>query len=267
MNDMQRRTADALFCSNPEQKLVLVAMLEAPETAGDWCAVSPVRRAGIPDRPELVAPKALPRRRNLHSREGRFALLHALAHIEFNAINLALDAAYGFAGLPVEYYADWIRIAQEEAFHFGLLRNLLQNLGGDYGDLPAHGGLWEMAEKTMGDVLVRMAMVPRLLEARGLDVTPGIRARLAGAGDRDAVAVLERIEADEVGHVATGSHWFRTICAQRNLDPDAAFLSLLEKHYRGRTAGPLAREQRLKAGFSPAELEFLESRLDGREGA
>ncbi len=263
---MQRRTGVALFCRDVELKLALVAALGAPETSHDWCVVPAERRAGIPERPELVSPKALPRRRSLHSRAGQFALLHALAHIEFNAINLALDAAYGFAGLPTAYYADWIRIAQEEAFHFGLLRGLLQARGGDYGDLPAHGGLWEMAEETMEDVLVRMALVPRLLEARGLDVTPGIRARLAAAHAVDAAVVLERIEADEVGHVATGSLWFRTICGQRNLDPETAFFSLLARHYRGRISVPLAREQRLKAGFSPAELEFLENRSGTGEG-
>jgi uncharacterized ferritin-like protein (DUF455 family) len=188
-------------------------------------------------------------------------LLHALAHIEFNAINLALDALYRFPGLPEDFYRDWLRVAQEEAEHFVLLRQQLQRLGGDYGDLPAHDGLWEMAMDTAADPLERMALVPRVLEARGLDVTPAMRERLLAAGDAEAAAVLERIESDERGHVAVGSRWFRYLCAQRGLEPDSTFMTLLQQRYRGRIQGPLALTARRAAGFSEPELDWLQSRI------
>jgi uncharacterized ferritin-like protein (DUF455 family) len=216
---------------------------------------------GRPSHPLLVGPKDLPKRRALHTQAGRFALLHALAHIEFNAINLALDALYRFPGLPEDFYRDWLRVAQEEAEHFVLLRQQLQRLGGDYGDLPAHDGLWEMAMDTAADPLERMALVPRVLEARGLDVTPAMRERLLAAGDAEAAAVLERIERDERGHVAVGSRWFRYLCAQRGLEPDSTFKTLLQQRYRGRIQGPLALTARRAAGFSEPELDWLQSRI------
>ncbi|MEJ2654165.1 MAG: ferritin-like domain-containing protein [Acidihalobacter sp.] len=147
-------------------------------------------------------------RRGLGTREGRAALVHAVAHIEFNAINLALDAVYRFRSLPRAYYDDWLRVADEEARHFMLLADRLTDFGMRYGDLPAHNGLWEMAVKTADDWLLRMALVPRVLEARGLDVTPGMIERLRQAGDMETVAALEVILREEVGHVAIGSRWF-----------------------------------------------------------
>ncbi|MFA7495035.1 MAG: ferritin-like domain-containing protein [Acidithiobacillus sp.] len=249
----------ALQARIPDEKVACVRALCWPLQYVDThlpCPTIP----GRPARPALVDPKNLPRRRALSTVAGRFALLHALAHIEFNAINLALDALCRFPDMPTEYYQDWLRVAQEEAEHFMLLREQLQRLSGDYGDLPAHDGLWEMAMETAQDPLERMALVPRVLEARGLDVTPAIRERLLAAGDREAAAVLERIEREERDHVAIGSRWFRYLCAQRGLEPDATFQSLLERCYRGRIQGPLALAARRDAGFSEGELDWLQGR-------
>jgi len=217
---------------------------------------APPETVGRPARPELVAPLDVPRRR-LGTVAGRAALIHAIAHIEFNAINLALDAACRFPGLPRAYYQDWLQVAAEEAGHFGLLADHLATLGHRYGDFLAHNGLWTMAEKTAGDMLTRMALVPRLLEARGLDVTPGMQARLQAAGDPEAVAILDIIFRDEVGHVAIGNRWFRWACAQRGLDPIATFRQYLEAFDISRSIGELNVEARLRAGFEMAELDAL----------
>jgi uncharacterized ferritin-like protein (DUF455 family) len=183
--------------------------------------------------------------------------VHAIAHIEFNAINLALDAAYRFRGMPGEYYRDWLSVAADEARHFGLLQDRLHALGAVYGDFPAHNGLWEMAEKTADSCLLRMALVPRVLEARGLDVTPGMIERLERAGDIDTVAALRVILAEEVRHVAIGTHWFRYCCSREGLDPETTFLSLLQSHYGPAVRGPFNLEARYEAGFSKDEMRAL----------
>ncbi len=252
----------ALYATDLQQKVEQVRALRWPLAPMPEVLAPPLSATpGRPSHPLLVGPKDLPKRRALHTQAGRFALLHALAHIEFNAINLALDALYRFPGLPEDFYRDWLRVAQEEAEHFVLLRRQLQRLGGDYGDLPAHDGLWEMALDTAADPLERMALVPRVLEARGLDVTPAMRERLLAAGDAEAAAVLARIESDECGHVAVGSRWFRYLCAQRGLEPDSTFMTLLQQRYRGRIQGPLALTARRAAGFSEPELDWLQRRI------
>lgn len=218
----------------------------------------PIGEPGRPTRPTLVPPRKLKARR-LNSPEGRAAFIHAVAHIEFNAINLAWDAVYRFRGMPPGFYSDWIAVATEEAYHFTLLRDRLRRLGFDYGDFPAHDGLWEMARKTAHDVLVRMALVPRVLEARGLDVTPGMMEKLRRVGDEETVAVLEIIFRDEIGHVEIGSRWFRHACAERGLEPGPTFRALLGEHMRGRIKGPFHREARLAAGFTDEELRGLEA--------
>jgi uncharacterized ferritin-like protein (DUF455 family) len=185
-------------------------------------------------------------------------LIHAVAHIEFNAINLAWDAVHRFRGLPRHYYADWIQVADEEAYHFSLMRERLMALGFDYGDYPAHDGLWSMAERTGHDPLVRMAMIPRVMEARGLDVTPNMIKRFRGAGDEETARYLEIILRDEVGHVAAGSRWFRHLCHERGLDPESTYLRLLSEFLTGEVRCPLNREARLRAGFGEGELERLE---------
>jgi uncharacterized ferritin-like protein (DUF455 family) len=219
---------------------------------------TPLSIAGIPERPQLASPASMPRRQ-LNGRENHAALIHALAHIEFNAINLALDAVQRFTGLPREFYGDWLQVAAEEAYHFHLLRDHLRSLGKDYGDFPAHAGLWEMAEKTAHDPLVRMALVPRLLEARGLDVTPDIQRKLRGFGDAAGADILNIILRDEIGHVAAGDRWFRYLCAQRGLRPEAAFQSLLATPGVPRPRPPFNESARLAAGFSAEELAELHS--------
>lgn len=219
--------------------------------------VQPIVTPGQPSYLRLVSPKEVPRR-TLTSPAGQAALIHALAHIEFNAINLAWDAVYRFRNLPTEFYADWIKVADEEATHFLLLHTQLQTLGYRYGDYPAHNGLWEMAIDTAHDVLVRMALVPRLLEARGLDATPTILNKLQSYHLTPLVEVLNIILRDEIGHVACGSRWFAYLCAERQLEPEATFFSLIKQYFRGRLHSSLNREARLQAGFSETELEKLE---------
>lgn len=219
--------------------------------------VNPIGAPGRPPRPRLVEPSRLPRRR-LGGDEGRAALVHAVAHIEFNAINLALDALYRFRGMPPDFYVDWLSVASDEARHFEMLQERLRGLGYAYGDFPAHDGLWEMAEKTAGDCLERMALVPRVLEARGLDVTPGMMQRLGQVGDHATVAILDVILAEEVRHVEIGTRWFRHCCALADLDPETTFFDLLERHFGGTVRGPFNLEARLQAGFTAAEMARLE---------
>lgn len=264
--------ASALALTEPAAKCRavadLTAMAEAIVVDGEdpGCDLSLDPPAvGRPPRPPLVAPSDLPRRR-LGSASGRAALLHAIAHIEFNAINLALDAVCRFSGLPSAYYRDWASVAVDEARHFRLLQDRLTALDSVYGEFPAHDGLWEMARRTASDCLLRMALVPRVLEARGLDVTPGMIRRLADAGDEDSVAVLEIILREEVRHVAIGSHWFRWCCEQRDLAPEATFRRLLEEHYRGGLKPPFNETARRAAGFSRAELTALAAMGNGDGG-
>lgn len=218
----------------------------------------PIGAARFPERPPRVDPRDLPRR-SINTLEGRIALLHAVAHIEFSAIQLAWDHLYRFRGLPEAYYRDWLGVAAEEAEHFALVRERLRELGADYGDLPAHGGLWSIAEDTAYDVAARMALVPRFMEARGLDVTPGMIERLRQVGDTRSVEILERILQDEIGHVALGTEWFRWICGQRGIDPEAEYFALVERHLKGQARGPFNAELRRRAGFSEAELARLEA--------
>ncbi|TCJ16343.1 ferritin-like domain-containing protein [Parasulfuritortus cantonensis] len=209
--------------------------------------------AGRPPRPELLPARAMPRR-ELSGPAGHRALIHALCHIEFTAINLALDAAYRFPGMAAAFYADWLQIAAEEALHFRLLRDHLRHLGGDYGDLPAHGGLWETAMATAHDPLARMAVVPRYFEARGLDVTPGIQAKLRGYGDAAGAAILDVILRDEVGHVAAGDRWFRRLCGERGLVPAQEWPRLIAAAGLPAPRGPFNAEARARAGFPVTEL-------------
>ena len=211
---------------------------------------------GRPATPCLVHPREL-RKRGLGSAEGRAAFVHSIAHIELNAIDLAWDAVYRFRDMPGEYYADWVSVADDEARHFEMLRDRLQQLGHDYGVFAAHNGLWEMAQKTAHDGMARMALVPRVLEARGLDVTPSMIARLRGLGDEATAAILDTIPREEIAHVAAGSRWFAWHCARRQLEPVATFKALLMEYCGGLPAGPLNDAARLQAGFAPEELRML----------
>jgi uncharacterized ferritin-like protein (DUF455 family) len=251
-----------LAVRDPQEKGRLTQATAAAWHAGDLDLsdpgpVVPIGPPGRPERPELVPPRDLPRRRP-NSPKGRAALIHAVAHIEFNAVNLAWDAVYRFRGLPRGWYDDWVQVAEEEAEHFKLMRGRLLDLGFDYGDFPAHDGLWEMAQATAFDPLVRMALVPRVLEARGLDVTPAMMERLRAAGDDATADCLAVILREEVGHVAAGNRWFRYLCAERGLDPEQTWFDLLDRHLRGELRCPLNLPDRRRAGFEEAELARLQ---------
>jgi len=247
----------ALACSDADEKMRLTRQAaQLAVDVGTFGESWPVDIPGRPPQPELVAPHRVPRR-GFGTPAGRRMLVHAVVHIEFNAINLALDAVQRFAGMPEEYYTDWLRVAVEEAYHFEILRGHLRHLGADYGEFPAHNGLWEMAEKTAGDVLERMALVPRVLEARGLDVTPGIQEKLRQAGDLNAASLLDIIFRDEVGHVAIGNRWFQHLCAQRGLDPETTFFDLIARHFPDGLHGPYSIDARRTAGFSEREIALL----------
>ena len=211
---------------------------------------------GRPALPKLVPPKDL-EKRSMRTLEGRAALIHALAHIEFNAINLALDAVWRFAGMPATYYRDWLKVAAEEAYHFSLLNKHLQTLGFEYGSFNAHNSLWEMVEHTKDEVLARMALVPRTLEARGLDAAPPLRNKLAQAGDMAAAEILDIILYDEIGHVAIGNTWFNWLCEHRKLEPIATFEKLCVDYSAPKLKPPFNLEARRSAGFSEDELALL----------
>jgi uncharacterized ferritin-like protein (DUF455 family) len=224
----------------------------APERSLD----EPAGLPGRPAQPELVEPRKLGRR-SMQSPEGRAVLLHALAHIEFNAINLALDAVWRFSGMPEAFYVDWLKVASEEAHHFSLLSARLAEFGHAYGDFPAHDGLWDMCERTRGDVLARMALVPRTLEARGLDASPPIRARLQQAGDHASAAILDVILRDEIGHVLIGNRWFRHLCDEAGVDAHPTYLRLADEYRAPKLRGPFNFEARRDAGFEQEELAAL----------
>ena len=247
----------------PERKVALAQQLRGQAAifliATEKHLVAPPGLPGCPAAPELRSHLDVPKR-SPFTTEGLAALLHAVTHIEFNAINLALDAIWRFTDMPDTYYLDWLQVAAEEAQHFSLLRAHLQSMGYDYGDFPAHTGLWDMTAKTSGDVLARMALVPRTLEARGLDATPPMQAKLRKVATPHAlraVDILDIILRDEIGHVAIGNHWYRYLCTQRGLDPVAHY-AVLSKHYGApRIKGPLNLEARRHAGFDAAELDLL----------
>lgn len=252
-----RQTALTALCKNSwQEKADLLRKISAQSPLDTNPSITATR--GIPGRPPLqwVQPAHL-RQRSVHTLEGRAALIHALAHIEFNAINLALDVVWRFPMMPEAFYREWIGVAQEESLHFDLLSTHLQSLGFQYGDFPAHDGLWEMAERTSEDVLARMALVPRTLEARGLDASPQVRHKLASGGDPKAASIIDIILRDEIGHVAIGNYWYRWLCAQRGLDPVAAFSALAKKYDAPVLKGPFNLAARRAAGFEDDELTAL----------
>ncbi|WP_341248291.1 ferritin-like domain-containing protein [Cupriavidus pauculus] len=261
----RRRALEVLCMTDARAKVAAARSLYAALRVGagividpDECLVAdPTRVPGRPARPELVPPQQVERRRSIHTVAGRANMIHALCHIEFNAINLALDAVWRFPGMPLDYYRDWLRVADEEAYHFSLLADHLETLAASYGDFPAHNSLWEMTDKTSGDVLARMALVPRTLEARGLDASPPVRAKLAEAGDAAAAAIIDIILRDEVGHVAIGNHWYRWLCAQRGLEPVATYAQLAAQYRAPKLRGPFNLEARRAAGFDEDELAWL----------
>ena len=256
----RQRALDILALADPLDKAAqtraLVADLVPAAIDADAVLAAPEAIPGRPALPRLVSPNDVPRR-SPATPEGRAALLHAITHIEFNAINLALDAVWRFPGMPVRYYTDWLGVASEEALHFTLLREHLVSLGFDYGSFDAHDGLWAMTQRTAHDITARMALVPRTLEARGLDATPPMQARLRQAGDLRAAEILGVILRDEVGHVAIGNHWYRWLCARDGHDPVAHYAELARRHHAPRLHPPFNFEARRAAGFTEAELGLL----------
>ncbi len=256
-----------LLCDDADRKAREVRLIDpALPTAATAAIDEPPGIPGRPDAPLLVAHTEI-RQRSMKTIEGRAALVHALAHIEFNAINLALDICWRFSGMPDEFYRQWIGVAREEAYHFELLRDHLRTLGYAYGDFPAHNALWEMAEKTRHDLLARIALVPRTLEARGLDASPAVKAKLVGAGDHVAGNILDIILKDEIGHVAVGNRWYRALCGERGLDPIATYAALAEQYGAPHLRGPFNHAARRAAGFDEAEIEALEKSQAGAPGS
>lgn len=264
--ELRHLALQALCEADLERKLALAAALQAQAAtlsiAPEASFTEPDALPGRPARPELIEPKRVPQR-SVQTAEGRAGLIHAICHIEFNAINLALDAIWRFAGMPEDFYRDWLRVAVEEAKHFRLLHQHLQTeLGHRYGDFPAHDGLWTMCAKTAGDITARMALVPRTLEARGLDATPLIQAKLRAVGTRDALAacdILDIILREEIGHVAIGNHWYGWLCARQGLEPVAHYRVLVKQYGAPRLRGPFNVDARQTAGFSAEELRDLQA--------
>lgn len=232
------RALNARWCAG------LIALADGPEPLPD--------RPARPARPALLPASQMPKRGRAGSLRSRFAMLHAVAHIELNAIDLAVDVAGRFGpAMPPQFATDWLHVADEEAQHFGLLSGLLEQAGGGYGDLPAHDGLWQSAQATAHTLAARLAVVPQVLEARGLDVTPMMIARFEAAGDATAVGVLQRILQDEIGHVAIGNRWFRFLCHESGTNPVEAFHGLVRAHFRGAVKPPFNDSARLQAGLTP----------------
>jgi uncharacterized ferritin-like protein (DUF455 family) len=262
MSGLFDSAGDCLACAVPEGKVELTRRTFAALRAGELSledngrAPDPIGLPGRPERPRLVLPRDVPQR-GLGTDTGRAALVHAVAHIELNAINLAWDAVYRFRGMPDDYYRDWSSVANDEARHFAMLSARLVQLGHAYGDFDAHNGLWEMAIKTANSCLARMAMVPRVLEARGLDVTPGMIVRLRSVGDAATADILEVILREEIPHVAAGTRWFRWCCEREGRDPDSAFRALLHEYVPTGLRGPFNLDARRAAGFGDAEMILL----------
>ena len=261
MIDLRTTALTLLQVTEPDLKAERVRAVAAAARPTGATAALVEPRGGIPGRP--LRPALLPhtelKHRSVHSRDGHAALIHALAHIELNAIDLALDATWRFADQPERFYRDWFGVAQEEALHFQLLHAHLKSLGFCYGDFPAHDSLWQMAERTRADLLARIALVPRTLEARGLDASPPIRAKLAAIGDVRGAAIIDVILRDEIGHVALGNRWYRQFCEDRGLEPIQTFVDLAVQYDAPRQRGPFNLDARRAAGFDEAELAALQA--------
>lgn len=262
MKNIFELAESCLFTSDIESKLRVTSVAQSLAEADElsFCEYDPPRPISetlFPDKPILLMPRDMPKRR-LDTKDGKAAFFHALAHIEFMAIYLAWDIIYRFRGLPENFYRDWLRIAHEEALHYSMICQHLLNFDIGYGDLPAHRGLWSHAEETEHDILARLAVVPRCMEARGLDVTPGMISKLQSMGDLSGATVLQRIFEDEIGHVERGSYWFDQFARARGGDPEQMFKSSILACYKGKPKGPFNREVRIIAGFTDNELDWLE---------
>lgn len=265
MAELFQQIEAALLQRDPQLKCDQVGSLQA-----DWqdenldlvpqSEILSIDDPGRPQRPELVEPRNLAGR-SFATESGRISLLHSIAHIEFNAINIALDAVYRFRSMPRQYVSDWLLVASEEAKHFRLLERELRSRDSFYGAYQAHRGLWDMVCKTRDNPLHRMALVPRVMEARGLDVTPALIEKFEQIGDRSAVGLLNIIYRDEIGHVRIGNDWYRYLCQQQRLDPKATFQKLVKHYMGGNLRGPFNWPARIEAGFDESELKLLEQTL------
>jgi len=265
MTSLRGGAIDAILAADLDRKTAL-----AQEAATRWFARkislrSPLdaalpERPGRPEKPELVPPTQV-KKRSLHTVHGRIALLHSIAHIELNAVDLALDIVARFATEPVpnSFFDGWMQVAFEEAKHFRMVRDRLRDLGADYGDMPAHDGLWKAAHSTRNDLTARLAVVPLILEARGLDVTPSLQAKMRETGDLESAAVLDVIYNDEKGHVAIGAKWFRFLCARERRDPAQTFKELVRANFRGPLKPPFNDVARAEAGLTPSFYRSLTS--------
>jgi uncharacterized ferritin-like protein (DUF455 family) len=263
MSELRQSALEILLITDPKTKVERLNQLFDDQRDGRLSLISSAclsakghQLPGRPERPELVPPLTVPKRA-MHTVVGRYSLLHSLAHIEFNAMNLALDAIWRFADMPAQYYVDWLKVAKEEAYHFSLIEEHLQLLGLAYGDFPAHNSLWEMVERTSDAVIARMALVPRTMEARGLDAVPAIRDRFKQIKDDRVVEILEIILRDEVGHVSIGNQWFNFLCTKENLSPIKAYQDLAKQYRAPALRGPFNLEARKLAGFTVEELSLL----------
>lgn len=259
--DVREAALRVLDAAEPAGKTQAAMAAATAWRAGQLSLPRADARIGLPDRPARPAkpglvPPGQVKRRRLSTQAGRFALMHAVAHIEFNAIDLAFDMIARFCGASdfdtldrAAFVSDWIGVGEDEARHFNLIQTRLDALGGAYGDLPAHDGLWRAAQDTSDDVLARLAIAPMVLEARGLDVTPGMIEKLKSAGDTDSAACLQVIYREEVGHVAAGTRWFQAVCAVRGLDPQKTFQDLVEARFKGGLKRPFNVQARDRAGL------------------
>jgi len=257
----------SLTTANPHDKAKATRQLVTAWRAGQFLELghtAPPKRPARPQKPALLPPRAVPRRRITAGVAGRIALLHAIAHIELNAIDLALDMACRFvdANLPNDFYTDWLGVADDESRHFLMLADRLAALGASYGDLPAHDGLWQAADSTKDDLLARLAIAPLVLEARGLDVTPAMIEKLIAAGDADSADALGIIMTDEVGHVAVGKRWFNYVCGLNRLDPVSSWHKLVTQYFHGDLKPPFNIAARRAARFSAAFYGPLAERND-----
>ncbi len=246
-----------LLAQNAVQKAELTLALSLDLPIDTLAIVSdPGGIPGRPAMPELVAHTSL-KSKPLTTPEGRALLLHAIAHIELNAIDLALDVVWRFAGMPEDFYRDWVRIAKEEAKHFLLIQQHLVGMGFDYGHFPAHNSLWEMAERTRADIVARIGLVPRTMEARGLDASPGVKNKLISAGDHAAGRIMDIILEEEIGHVAAGNRWYRYVCETKGLDPISTYRQLIQQYDAPKLKSPYNLQARRLAGFEEEELSYL----------
>ncbi|QWD61311.1 ferritin-like domain-containing protein [Polynucleobacter sp. MWH-UH25E] len=263
MTELRQTALEILAMTDPQIKVGRIFQLfdgyQQQDLKIDSAAIydySNLRLPGRPQKPELVPPLDVPKRK-MDTVEGRASLLHSLAHIEFNAINLALDAIWRFPDMPEQYYADWLKVAKEEAYHFTLINEYLQAIGYSYGDFQAHNSLWEMVERTQDSVIARMALVPRTMEARGLDAVPMIRDRFKQIKDARAVEILDIILRDEIGHVSIGNYWFNYLCDKAGLSPISIYRDLARQYRAPKLRGPFNLDARKQAGFTVEELGLL----------